>query len=59
MIWEYFEKYLLNIIKDSMSCNLNIVQNFNNAHQLPQQTVYSFDAYLSSLKAYMYSVEEK
>ena len=49
--WDYFEKFLLDIVEDPVNRQLDAAQQFTNATQRPQQSVYSFEAYLSSLEA--------
>ena len=61
LIWEYFEVFLLNIIKDSVNHMLTAAQQFKEIKQKLNQSVYSFDVYLSTLKAQLslYSEEHK
>ena len=61
LIWEYFKVFLLNIIKNSVNCMLTAAQQFKETEQKLNQSVYSFNIYLSTLKAQLslYSEEQK
>ena len=61
LIWEYFEVFLLKIIKNSVNCMLTAAQQFKETKQKLNQSVYSFNVYLSTLKAQLslYSEEYK
>ena len=61
LIWEYFEVFLLNIIKNLMNCILTATQHFKETKQKLNQSVYSFNVYLSTLKTQLslYSEEHK
>ena len=60
-IWEYFEVFLLNIIKNSVNCMLTAAQQFKETEQKLNQSVYSFNIYLSTLKTQLslYNEEHK
>ena len=61
LIWEYFEVFLLNIIKNSVNCMLTAAKQFKETEQKLNQFIYSFNTYLSTLKAQLsfYSEEHK
>ena len=61
LIWEYFEVFLLNIIKDSVNYMLTAAQQFKETEQKLNQFIYSFNIYLSTLKTQLslYSEEYK
>ena len=61
LIWEYFKMFLLNIIKDLINHMLITAQQFKETEQKLNQSVYSFNIYLSTLKAQLclYSEEHK
>ena len=61
LIWEYFEVFLLNIIKNSVNHMLTAAQQFKETEQKLNQSVYSFNVYLSTLKTQLslYSKEHK
>ena len=58
LIWVYFEKFLLNIIKNSVNCQLNAYQLYISATQQSHQSVHSFKVYLSNLKTQLLSIEK-
>jgi len=43
--------YLLNLVKNFVNCQLHNAQAYTEATQKSDQTVYTFTAYLSTLKA--------
>ena len=61
LIWKYFKVFLLNIIKNSVNCMLTAAQQFKETEQKLNQSVYSFNTYLSTLKTQLslYSKEHK
>ena len=58
LIWAYFEKFLLNIIENSVNHQLNAHQLYISAIQQSHQSVHSFEAYLSNLKTQLLSIEK-
>ena len=58
LIWAYFEKFLLNIIENSVNCQLNAYQLYINALQQSHQSVHSFEVYLSNLETQIPSIDE-
>ncbi len=57
--WEYFINYLLNLVEDSMNCQLHNAQTYTEAEQKLSQSVHTFAAYLSTLKVQLMSYNEK
>jgi len=57
--WEYFINYLLNLVEDSVNCQLHNAQAYTEAVQKPSQSVHAFAAYLSTLKVQLTSYSEK
>lgn len=49
--WDGFSKFLLDIIEDSVNHQLHIAQMYTDTVQLLNQSVHTFDSYLSTLKA--------
>ncbi len=57
--WEYFINYLLNLVKDSVNCQLHNVQTYTETVQKLSQSVHTFAAYLSTLKVQLMLYNEK
>ncbi len=57
--WEYFINYLLNLVEDSVNCQLHNVQTYIKAVQKLSQSVHAFAAYLSTLKVQLTLYNEK
>jgi len=57
--WKYFINYLLNLVEDSMNCQLHNAQTYTEAVQKSDQSVHAFAAYLSILKVQLMSYNEK
>lgn len=55
---QYFN-FLLNLIDDSINCQLNYIQTFNETKQRNDQNVREFDVYLTNLKAHLILYTEK
>ena len=53
MIFKDFKQFLLNLIKDSMNCQLHHVQLHQNTRQRLQQSIQAFTSYLKNLKAHI------
>ena len=49
LIWEYFEVFLLNIIKNSVNCMLTAAQCFKETEQKLNQSVFYFYFFITSL----------
>ncbi len=60
-MWFNFIDFLLNIIKNSMNRDINVTQQYANASQRLNQTIWTFAVYLSTLKHQLslYSDEHK
>ena len=58
LIWVYFEKFLLNIIENSVNYQLNVYQLYISTMQQSHQSVHSFEVYLSNLKTQLLSIEK-
>ena len=56
--WEYFTEYLLDIIENSVNCQLHLTQIYTEMMQRLNQTVHVFVAHLSILKAQLYLYRE-
>ena len=60
-MWFNFIDFLLNLIEDSMNWDINMTQQYANASQHSDQTIWTFAVYLSTLKHQLslYSDEHK
>jgi len=50
--WEFFKKFLLNLVEHPKSCALSIAKDYVLARQQPNQSVYDFNAYLEQLESH-------
>jgi len=50
--WEFFIKFLLNLVEDPESCALSIAEDYASACQRPNQLVHDFNAYLGQLESH-------
>ncbi len=57
--WKYFINYLLNLVEDLMNHQLHNAQTYTEAIQKLSQSVHTFAAYLSTLKAQLTLYNEK
>ena len=59
MIFKNFKQFLLDLVEDSMNCQLHHVQLHQNARQESQQSIQVFASYLKNLKAHISFMMEK
>ncbi len=57
--WKYFINYFLNLVEDSVNCQLHNAQTYTKAVQKSSQSVHTFTAYLSTLKVQLMLYNEK
>jgi len=59
--WEFFKKFLLNLVKDPESRALSIAKDYALARQRPNQSVHDFNAYLEQLECHqeLYTVTQQ
>jgi len=59
--WEFFKKFLLNLVENPESYALSITEDYALARQRPNQLVYGFNAYLEQLESHqeLYTVTQQ
>lgn len=57
--WDYFARYLLNLVEDPVNRQLHTAQLYQEARQSADQSVHNFEVYLSRLEAQLPSRSEE
>ena len=51
--WEFFVKFLLELLGDAVNRSTNVAQQYNKAQQRDSQSIREFDAYLNTLESHL------